>query len=318
MRGKFMNEKYCRLIRLNKVIASTLILIVTLTAYSISKSDASQRNIIETNINEPISQNANTDKLNIDVGVYFSITIDDKVKGVDPNIIRATRQAMFDYYCNNAKLSQYDGYLIRGDVVIMDVKKTKKDTWEVDFVPKNQTANYPNGYSAVSVEKQKTGSYKGVMIHQGNPMDEGSMISKTDDSQKNVIETSINKLANKNIKVDTFDANVSICFSITLDDKVKDVDPNIIMATRQAMFDYYCDNAKFWHYNGYSITGDVVIMDVEKIKKDSWEVKFVPKSSIANYPNGYSILTVEKRKSGSYKGIMPLHGSPLVTGGETY
>jgi len=59
-------------------------------------------------------------------------------------------------------------------------------------------------------------------------------------------------------------------------------------------------------------------MDVEKTKKDTWAVEFVPKSDIDNYPNGYCILTVEKQKSGSYKGIMLHHGSPLVTGDETY
>lgn len=168
-----MNKKYCKLIRLNKTIASTLIIIVILTACSISKSDDSQRNVVETSINEAVNKNSNADTFNVNVGIYFSITLDDKVKGVNSNIIRATRQAMFDYYCYYAKFSHYDGYSITGDVVIMDVKETKKDTWQVEFVPKNGPTNYPNGYSVVIVEKQKSGSYKGIMPLHGSPMVRG-------------------------------------------------------------------------------------------------------------------------------------------------
>ncbi len=121
-----MNEQYYKLIRLNKTIAATLIVIVILTGCSSSKTDDAQQNVVETNINEEVNENPNEDTFDVNVGIYFSITLDDKVKGVDYNIIKATRQAMFDYYCYNAKFSHYDGYSVTGDVVIMDVKKTRK------------------------------------------------------------------------------------------------------------------------------------------------------------------------------------------------
>lgn len=50
----------------------------------------------------------------------------------------------------------------------MDVKKIiMEDEWEVDFVSKKkENDTYPTiGYSVATVEKQKSGCYKGIIIN---------------------------------------------------------------------------------------------------------------------------------------------------------
>lgn len=54
----------------------------------------------------------------------------------------------------------------------MDVKKIiMEDEWEVDFVSKKkENDTYPTiGYSVATVEKQKSGCYKGIIINPGGP-----------------------------------------------------------------------------------------------------------------------------------------------------
>lgn len=46
-----------------------------------------------------------------------------------------------------------------------------EDEWKVDFVAKEkENDTYPTiGYSVVTVEKQKSGGYKGIIINDGGP-----------------------------------------------------------------------------------------------------------------------------------------------------
>lgn len=119
---------------------------------------------------------------------------------------------------------------------------------------------------------------------------------------------------------DSLDINVNINYRVTLDDKVKGVNINIIKAARQAIFDYDCSNAKFSHYNGYLIENDVYIFDIAETDKNIWEVKFweKPQSSDTCNKEGYCFATVEKQKSGSFKGYIVNPGGPLIRGDETY
>lgn len=117
----------------------------------------------------------------------------------------------------------------------------------------------------------------------------------------------------------SYNIDVRIHYSITLDDKVKNVNPNIIKATRQAIFDYDSNNAKFSHYK-YSRNNDIYIFKVNKIGSNTWKVKYwVKQHSIDKYnKNGYCFVTVEKQKSGSFKGSIINSGGPCIKGEETY
>ena len=128
-----------------------------------------------------------------------------------------------------------------------------------------------------------------------------------------------NTQTEKNQTLNSFDVNVSIKYNIHLDDKVKDVNPNIIKATRQAMFDADCYCAKLEHYNGYSVNNDVLIFDVKEAGTDTWEVDFYEKKlDEKEYDtSGYSVATVEKQKDGSYTGGLTIH-PPVMPAGETY
>ena len=124
---------------------------------------------------------------------------------------------------------------------------------------------------------------------------------------------------NQNSNSDSFDVNVSLKYNINLDDKVKGTNPNIIKATRQAIFDADCYCAKLEHYNGYSVNNDVLIFDVKEAGTDTWKVDFYEKKlDEKEYDtSGYSVATVEKQKDGSYTGGLTIH-PPVMPVGETY
>lgn len=128
-----------------------------------------------------------------------------------------------------------------------------------------------------------------------------------------------NTQTEKNETSNLFDVNVSIKYNIHLDDKVKDVNPNIIKATRQAMFSADCDFARLQHYNGYSVNNDVLIFDVKETGTDTWMVSFYgKKSDETDYDkNGYCVADVTKQKDGTYIGGMT-HSSTITTTPETY
>ena len=114
------------------------------------------------------NNNSNSSLVNINVSLKFNIYIADEVKEKNPNIIKATRQAIFDAACYSAKLNHYDGYSVNNDVLIFDVKEAGTDTWKVDFYEKksNEKEYDTIGYSVAIVTKEKDGSYKGGMtIH---------------------------------------------------------------------------------------------------------------------------------------------------------
>lgn len=121
----------------------------------------------------------------------------------------------------------------------------------------------------------------------------------------------------------SFDINVSIKYKVEVDEKLKGINPNIIKATRQAIFDYDSSNAKFFHYKRFNMDNQILIFDIKERGKDTWEVGYKEKiHTDKGYEDctssGYCFATVEKQKSGSYYGYIVNSGGPCIKGDETY
>ena len=158
-----MNKKHYKSIKHNKIIVVVLLCLMILSVLGIYKAIDYQKNVIEAGTKETIN------KKNKDVSISYRITFSNKISGVNSDIINAAVQGMFDYESkeNNIFKNRSKCY-----VLIMDAKKTGWYTWEVDFVSKEkETDVYPTiGYSFVTVEKQKSGNYKGFIMNDGGPM----------------------------------------------------------------------------------------------------------------------------------------------------
>lgn len=116
--------------------------------------------------NEFKNQNHTNDSFNISININYNIIVDNNIKGIDTNIIEATKQAIFYTDCYFAKLQHYNRYIKNNDVFIFNVKKISENSWEVDFKEKNQTKSYDtNGYSFAIVKKQNSGKYVGDIPH---------------------------------------------------------------------------------------------------------------------------------------------------------
>lgn len=111
--------------------------------------------------------------------------------------------------------------------------------------------------------------------------------------------------------VNTFDVNVKISIRVILDGRVKNINPDIIRAARQALFSMYVDRAKFAHYNNFDINDTMKIAEVTYRGNSRWDVIF-NKDNIS-----YSLVTVEKQQDGSYKGYI-VYGNPCMRVGVTY
>ncbi len=124
---------------------------------------------------ETLNQKTDTDSFDINVQINYRVTIDKNIKEINPNIVRATRQAVFDYECSNAKFSHYNGFIINHDICIFEVNETGKNTWQVKFweKPQNSDSYIKDGFCSATVDKQDSGSYKGYVINSGGPMIRG-------------------------------------------------------------------------------------------------------------------------------------------------
>ncbi|MDP4144949.1 MAG: hypothetical protein Q8936_10790 [Bacillota bacterium] len=123
---------------------------------------------------------------------------------------------------------------------------------------------------------------------------------------------------NKDNTANSFDVDVKINYKITLDNKVKGVNPNIIKAARQGIFDADIYHARIFHYNR-STSNDIYIFEVNDKGNNTWEILFREKKQTdASYDtNGYSLVTVEKQKSGSFRGYI-IGSSPDIRDDETF
>lgn len=119
----------------------------------------------------------------------------------------------------------------------------------------------------------------------------------------------------------SFNVNVNIVYNITVSDKLKNAKIGIIRAARKAMFDFDCNNAKYQHYNGYSVSYDVYIFNIIEINKSSWEVRFWEKpKGVGEYDKngGYHSAYVKREKTGEYIGYISNPGGMEEHEGETY
>lgn len=128
-----------------------------------------------TNRKMPIQESIDTSGIyDVNVSIQINITLEDKVKNTDPNIIKAARTALVNYYIGIGKYSHYK-FSIKEPVDIFDVIKYGDRAWEVRYRLKNKPELYNNNsYSSISVEKLATGSYVGSISH-SSPNDRGDV-----------------------------------------------------------------------------------------------------------------------------------------------
>ena len=117
--------------------------------------------------NNKTSNDDSLDTYDINVDINYKVILDDDVKDVNPNIIKAVRHAVIDNDVFFAMLKHYIDYSINMDIYIYDVKEMGKDKWEVDFWTKEPSdAEYDKStYQFATVEKEKSGSYIGYIFH---------------------------------------------------------------------------------------------------------------------------------------------------------
>jgi len=128
---------------------------------------------------------------------------------------------------------------------------------------------------------------------------------------------------NQSTDKNTIFADFSVKYEIDIDKDLNNTNPNIAKAVRQALFDYDCSNAKYFHYYGYHMDYIILIYDVKKIAVNKWGVSFKEKIHTAKgyedtADKGSCYVTVTKQKSGMYTGYMFNPGGPAGSESETY
>jgi hypothetical protein len=149
-----------------------LVVLLTYSSYGNNKSVGVQSNAAAASTNKPSNKDNGTNSFDINVKISCKVTLDTKVKGTNPDIIKAARQAIFDNDCYFARFSHYNGYTVNNDIYIFEVNKTDNNTWKVKFrmKPHDSDSYDKDGYCLATVEKQKTGSFKGYIVNSGGPM----------------------------------------------------------------------------------------------------------------------------------------------------
>ncbi len=117
----------------------------------------------------------NLDTYDINVDIKYKVILDDNIKDVNPNIIKAVRHAIMDNDVFFAMINHYIDYSINKNIYIYDVKETGNDNWEVDFWTKEPSdVEYDKStYQFATVEKEKSGSYTGYIFHSSPCKTEG-------------------------------------------------------------------------------------------------------------------------------------------------
>lgn len=164
------NKKY-NSIKRHRALLLLVLILFTFTSCNDENDLQIQNNIAS----ESSIENTDTDSYDINVQISYKVTIDKNLKEINPNIIRATRQAIFDCDCSNAKFSHYNGFIRNNDICIFEINETGKNTWQVKFWEKPQNTDLydKNAYCSATVEKQDSGSYKGYVVNPGGPMVRG-------------------------------------------------------------------------------------------------------------------------------------------------
>lgn len=81
-----------------------LIIVFTFTSCNVISNNSSESITTLASNNEANDNNSDIDTYDVNVSISYRIILADKVKGVNPNIIKAARQGLYDYDCNNAKI----------------------------------------------------------------------------------------------------------------------------------------------------------------------------------------------------------------------
>jgi len=163
-----MQAKQYKLISKSKILLLALISLVTMVGCNLPKGNKVQSRAVIENENKSSTKTSSESDFNVDVSIKYRIFLDEKVKNVDPNIIKAARTGIFNSDCDFAKFAHYSGYNTNLDILIYDVKELRKDSdWQVYYRAKTPdlTAYDDTGYCIVSVSKEKSGRYIGVESH---------------------------------------------------------------------------------------------------------------------------------------------------------
>lgn len=178
-------KKMNRLIEPAKILFLIAFALIFLMGCGISNSNSPAPALASANETSAPDQNSNLDlgssSFDVNVSIRYKIILDKKVEKADPNIIRAARQAMFDYDANNARLSHYNGYSVYYDILVLDVIDKGKNAWEVRYRDFQHSDNnfqdgytdlgsYTYPYSVVAVSKKDTGEFVGTLHNPGGPL----------------------------------------------------------------------------------------------------------------------------------------------------
>ena len=79
------------------------------------------------------------DTYDINVAINYIVILDDNVKDMNPNVIKAVRHAIIDNDVFFAMFNHSIDYSINKDIYIYDIKETGTDKWEVDFGEKGSS-----------------------------------------------------------------------------------------------------------------------------------------------------------------------------------
>lgn len=115
-----------------------------------------------------------------------------------------------------------------------------------------------------------------------------------------------------------FDIDFAFQLFVTVDDNLKDVNPDIIKATRAAILKQNFSQARFSHYNQKQ-KEHINIFEVIKDGANAWDVRYRTKNNEnEDYDNRfYSQVRVETVLGGRLEGYIS-GSSPIDDGKETY
>jgi hypothetical protein len=146
------------------------------------------------------------------------------------------------------------------------------------------------------------------------------VISLMSDKYK-VIKTEVGKIQLTSNSVDqtTKDLNIktTVNINVSIDEKLKGMNLNIIKAARTALFNFENEMASYYNYK-LSVTEYVIFYEVIEHGDKHWEVRYRTKENESDsfQLDGYSMVNVEQDKSGHFSGYI-FHSSPSQSIGQT-
>jgi hypothetical protein len=128
------------------------------------------------------------------------------------------------------------------------------------------------------------------------------------------------KLTSSSVDKETKDLNIktTVNIDVTIDDKLKGINPNVFKAARTALFKFENEMASYNNYN-LSVNEYVIFYEVIDHGDKHWEVRYRTKENESDsfQLDGYSMVNVEQDKSGQFIGYI-FHSSPNQIAGQTY